>query len=235
MQKELLVPVYFMPGLAVDSSIFEHISLPEDQFEVHFLEWLIPFSKESLAAYAQRVCKYVKHENVVLIGVSFGGALVQEMSQYISVKRVIIISSVKTKYELPSRMRFSARTGVHKILPLWMLDYVDHFEKIAFNKFLKKRAQLYKKYISVTNKKYLTWAINNMVLWDRETPLEGIVHIHGDLDLVFPYKNIKDCITVKGGTHIMILNRYKWFNRHLPEIILTGNLKQAKKNIKERL
>lgn len=151
------------------------------------------------------------------------------MSEYIKVRRLIIISSVKCKDELPRRMKFSARTGAHKLLPISLLDYVDHFEKLAMNDFLKKRARLYRKYLSVRNHKYLNWAIAHMVKWDCERPREDIVHIHGDKDLIFPYKYIGKCITVRGGTHIMIINRFRWFNKNLPEIILTGKLKEKKK------
>ena len=37
-----LIHVYFMPGMAANSSIFEYIKLPEDLFKVHYLEWEIP-------------------------------------------------------------------------------------------------------------------------------------------------------------------------------------------------
>ncbi len=233
MSTKEIIPVYFMPGLAANSAIFENIRLPEDQFEIHMLEWIIPGSDETLQDYAQRMNRYIKHDNIVLIGVSFGGVVVQEMSEYIKVRRLIIISSVKCKDELPRRMKFSAKTGAHKLLPISLLDYVDHFEKLAMNDFLKKRAKLYRKYLSVRNHKYLNWAIEHMVRWNCDKPKEGIVHIHGDKDLIFPHKYIGDCITVKGGTHIMIINRYRWFNKNLPGIILTGKLIEKKNNLKK--
>ena len=46
------IPVYFMPGLAASPTIFENIKLPEDQFEMHFLEWFLPNDKESIESYA---------------------------------------------------------------------------------------------------------------------------------------------------------------------------------------
>ena len=89
------VPVYFMPGLAASSAIFENIKLPEDQFEMYFLEWFLPNEKESITNYASRMIKNIQHENPVLVGVSFGGVLVQEMAKQMKVRKVIIISSVK--------------------------------------------------------------------------------------------------------------------------------------------
>lgn len=89
------IHVYFMPGMAASSTIFERIKLPEEAFEMHMLEWFLPEKNETLQHYARRMANEVKHEEAVLIGVSFGGILVQEMKQFLKPKKVIIISSVK--------------------------------------------------------------------------------------------------------------------------------------------
>ncbi|MFT7428963.1 MAG: hypothetical protein ACI9IZ_001458, partial [Nonlabens sp.] len=39
--------VYLMPGMAASSLIFEHIKLPENDFTLHYLEWIIPHKQES--------------------------------------------------------------------------------------------------------------------------------------------------------------------------------------------
>jgi len=44
-----------MPGMAANPSIFKHIKLPEDEYEMHFLEWFIPEKGETLANYALRM------------------------------------------------------------------------------------------------------------------------------------------------------------------------------------
>ncbi|AVR46674.1 alpha/beta hydrolase [Christiangramia fulva] len=227
-QESQRIPVYFMPGMAADPSIFDNIKLPRNKFEVIRLEWQIPDPDESLQHYAGRMLGFIKHENPVLIGVSFGGVIVQEIGKLIDFKRLIIISSVKCRDELPPRMKFAAKTGIFRILPTSLANHVGHLEKLAFSDFLKKRARLYKQYIGVTNKQYLDWAIKNMVKWDCEKPDKRVIHIHGDKDEVFPIKYIKDAIIVKEGTHIMIVNRFRWFNEHLPELIISGKLKKKK-------
>jgi len=219
-----IVHVYFVPGLAANPSIFEHIKLPEDQFQIHWLEWLIPESNESLKDYALRMNSFIEYDNIVLIGVSFGGIVVQEMSKYLNLQRLIIISSVKSRAELPRRMRYASNKGLVKFIPTSLLNHIDQFERFAFGDFLKKRANLYKKYLSIRDVSYIDWSIKNMINWDCKTPIPGIVHIHGDEDLVFPYKYINGCIPVKGGTHIMVVNRFRWFNKNLPSIILTGKI-----------
>ncbi|MFL1011205.1 alpha/beta hydrolase [Flavisericum labens] len=215
-----LIHVYFMPGMAASPKIFEFIKLPEDQFKMHFLEWHIPLDNELLSDYAVRMCKKVKHSNVVLIGVSFGGVLVQEMDKCIHAKKLIIISSIKSVDELPKRMVLAKATGAYKIVPTQLASKIDVLEKYTFGKTIEKRIKLYKKYLSVNNDQYLSWAIKNMVCWEQMEYRKDLVHIHGDNDPVFPIKNIKKCMVIKGGTHIMVINKYKWFNENLPRIIL---------------
>lgn len=213
--------VYFMPGMAANAKIFEYIKLPEDRFQIHLLEWIMPTKEESIASYAMRMTLKIEHSNPVLIGVSFGGVIVQEMAKQISCRKLIIISSVKSKAELPRKMRIAKITRAYKLLPTQFVSDFEAFANYAFGDTIKKRVNLYKKYLSVSDKKYLDWAIHNMVCWEQEKVIPNIIHINGDKDPVFPIKNISNSIVVKGGTHIMIINKYKWFNENLPKLILS--------------
>ena len=67
---------------------------------------------------------------------------------------------------------------------------------------------------------YLDWSIDRIVNWQQKEPLPRTIHIHGDIDPVFPIQYIKNAVVVKNGTHIMIINRYKWFNENLNSLIL---------------
>ena len=49
--------------------------------------------------------------------------------------------------------------------------------------------------------------------------IKGVIHLHGDKDIVFPIKNIKDCHLIEGGTHIMLLNKGRVISQKLIEII----------------
>jgi len=219
MEKDI-IHVYFMPGMAANPSIFEFIKFPENQFELHFLEWIIPDIDETLQFYTKRMLAKIKHQNPVLIGVSFGGILVQEMSKFIKYKKLIVISSVKSKEELPKRLKVLKVTNAYKILPTQLIANIDLLAKYAFGTNVTKRLELYQKYLSVRDKTYLDWAIKQIIFWDQESPIPDAIYIHGDSDTVFPHSCQGNCIIVKGGTHIMIINKYKWFNKNLPELIL---------------
>jgi pimeloyl-ACP methyl ester carboxylesterase len=204
------IPIYFVPGLGAGPEIFEYLNLPEDKFELHFMEWLIPeTSAESLQHYARRMTKMVKSESPVLIGVSFGGLLVQEMSKLIPTRKTILISSLKTSKELPNRLKLLRILGLYKLFPTKRISRIDDFSRYSFHQTVRKKAELYNRYMSVRNEKYLNWAIKTVLHWKEVDEFPDIVHIHGTRDEIFPIKHIGDCIPVEGGTHAMIITRAK--------------------------
>lgn len=215
------IPIYFMPGLAASPAIFENIRLSPDTFECFYLEWLLPIKNEPLAAYALRLTKNIKHDNPVLIGVSFGGVIVQELAKIIKVRKVIIISSVRCNAEFPRRMRFAKKTHVYVLFPTRLMQEIGWFAKMfVSNNALTRRLKLYDKFMAVRDKKYLDWAFKTIINWDRAEPDTNVIHINGDADEVFPPKYLKDFIPVAGGTHVMIITKAKWLNEHLPGLIL---------------
>ena len=211
--------VYLMPGMAASPSIFNNLRLSEDFFDLIPLQWRIPEPGENLKDYAEIMCQQVKHKNPVLLGVSFGGMLVQEMAKLIPVKKVILVSTVKSHKELPNRMLFAKYTKVHKLLPTGIINNVELLAKYAFGETVTKRLHLYEQYLDVRDKRYIDWAIDTIVKWEQEHPPKNLIHIHGEKDAVFPIQKIKNCISVKNGTHTMIIHRAKWFNEHLPTLI----------------
>ena len=208
-----------MPGMAANPSIFEFIELPKNDYTIHYLEWQLPAARETIQDYAFRMTQFITHDDIVLLGVSFGGVLVQEMAKHIKVRKLIIVSSVKSKHELPRRMKLSRKLKLYKILPTRLVEDIDTLAKYAFGKSIKDRVALYQKYLSMSDRHYLSWAVEQMVCWDQEEAPNDIIHIHGDADGVFPIRYIKNAIRIEGGTHIMILTRAKWFNKNLLQLI----------------
>lgn len=210
--------IYFVPGMAAGPEIFRNIKLPDENYRIEVLEWLIPSKDESLQDYAKRMAARVKEPNAILIGVSFGGVVVQEMEKFLTLKKLIIISSVKTRSELPKRMRIAGFTKAYKLIPTSVILSAEDLTKFSIGPKSKKRLRLYQEYLNVRDKNYLDWALQKMVTWDRLTEVKGVVHIQGDRDTVFPIKYIKKSIVIPGGTHIMILNRGREISNKLLEL-----------------
>ncbi len=216
---ETKIHVYFVPGLAAGKEIFKNIRLPEDRFSVHYLDWIIPEKKEPIAAYARRMAEFVTEPQAILAGVSFGGVVAQEMAPFLNLRKLIIISSVKATSEMPFRLKFARKTGLYRLIPTRLMLSSDDLTKFAIGPRSKKRLQLYQAFLNIRDHRYLNWAIRNMVCWNRKTPDEDVVHIHGDSDIIFPIKHIENCRIVEGGTHIMLLDKGSKVSRKIIEAI----------------
>ncbi len=216
-----------MPGMSASPDIFEYIRLPKEQYTTHLLSWIKPKAREPIEQYAQRMCQYIQQKEVVLIGVSLGGVVVQEMAKLISTKRLILISTVKSKFELPRSMRMGQKTKLYRILPTSLVKHFKKINTLPIGRHLKKRLKLYERYVGPIDKYYLDWAIEQLLNWSQQDPPMQCIHIHGTRDHIFPIKNIKHCIRVNNGTHLMIINRYAWFNQHLPSLIEKGALQAS--------
>ena len=223
MKKRIRMPkthIYFVPGLAANNKIFEHIQLDNRKYECHFLEWEIPLSKnESIEDYAQRMCNKITHKSPVLIGVSFGGIMVQEMSKIIPTKKIIIISSVKSNLEFPNRLKLAATTKAYKLFPAKFIENLDSYIDYFLGDYQQKKIEAYKKYMSVRNATYLHWAIHTVMHWKQIKPLANISHIHGNNDGVFPSKHIRNFIKIDDGTHAMILTKGKRISTEIDKIL----------------
>ena len=211
--------IYLMPGMAASPKIFEHLQFPP-HYNVHLLDWITPEKNESLAHYASRIAEEITTPYPILLGVSFGGIIMQEVAKQLpNYEKIVVISSVKTQHELPKKMLLARYTSLHKLLPTSAISNLEFWKRFSFSEVISKRLALYEKYIGMRSPAYLDWSIDKIVNWQQEAPLPRTLHIHGDKDPVFPIQYIKNAVVVTNGTHIMIINRYKWFNEKLIPLI----------------
>lgn len=214
------IPIYLFPGMSSTSLIFERLEWDTSRFELHFLEWLPCEKNENLLDYTQKYIPFVQQNNPILVGVSFGGIIAQELSKLIPVEKVIIISSVRSNKEFPKRFKWAKYTGLYKLIPTHGVEFFLRMVERYGNDKQKKRVALYNRYLSIRDPHYLNWCIRTVLTWEQKDELDDVVHIHGTNDEVFPFKNLRNAIEVPGGTHAMIIVKYKWFNQHLEKIIL---------------
>ena len=213
-------PIYLVPGLAAGPEIFENLELDKNKYELHYLKWNRPLAlEEDIDNYACRLSDEIKHKNPVLIGVSFGGIMVQEMAKFVNPQKIIIISSVKNKSELPKKFKMARFTKIYKLFPTKVVANFEDYAQYFLGKSLKKRADLYKKYLSIRSEKYLKWAIYNVLKWEQKDITQNVTHIHGTKDHVFPIKNINSCINIEGGNHVMIITKAKKISKIIDEIL----------------
>jgi len=72
--------VYFISGLGADERVFQFLDLSE--IEHRFIKWNVPQKNESLPSYCKRLTEQINvQQEVILIGISFGGMIAQEITK----------------------------------------------------------------------------------------------------------------------------------------------------------
>lgn len=197
--------LYIISGLGADERVFQKLDF--EGYSVHFLHWLIPEKGETLKDYARRMAAQIPVPEPVIIGMSFGGIMATEISKQIEVGKIIIISSVKTRSELPPYFKIAGRLRFHRLIPIRLFTWPNPITNWLFGTEGKEENKLLAAVIKDTNLVYLKWAIEEILLWKNNSAAPDLVHIHGTNDRLLPYRHITDAISIDGGGHLMILNR----------------------------
>lgn len=201
--------VYLLPGLGLSPAIYGQLEL---EAEVHHLQWLNPEKREKLADYAARLAKGIDTSSgkVILIGHSFGGITMQEISKIVPTQKVIIISSIKSHKEKPATLSFWL-----KLFPVYKMGG----KKIILNSFKSwgtahgydtpQTKAIFKNSVQELSNYYFKWATQQVCQWKKEGNYPApIAHIHGTKDKTFPFRKIKNLdYIVKNGSHVMLYNK----------------------------
>ncbi len=197
-----------MPGMGALPDIFKHLKITP-QYRVKYLRWVSPHAGETLEQYTARMIKEqisAEDKNPVLAGMSFGGILVHEMSRQMPVKALIFLSTVKTHREFPPWFALGRLLRYDRWAPFGLLQRPEKLKAFVPFKVLRKRLELYEKYLGIRDTYYFHWAVRQILFWKGEKPSLPYVHIHGDQDRIFPGKFLIPPVEwVRGGTHLAVM------------------------------
>lgn len=114
--------VYILSGLGADERVFRYLDFKD--LDVAFVKWIKPLANETITRYTQRISEQIKCKNPVLIGLSFGGIIATELAKIIPVKQLILISSLKTRTEIPFIYRLAGQLRLHQLIPYSFLKKI---------------------------------------------------------------------------------------------------------------
>lgn len=210
--------IHCISGLGADEKAFAGLNIPG--FQQKHIPWLEPLNGESIGDYAIRMSGGVTEPAPILLGLSFGGMIAIEMSKLIPVKKVILISSIKTVDEMPRWMRIAGFCKLNKIIPIKPYRFLEPIQNRRLGLQSAEEIAMVKKYREETSLTYLGWAVNQILNWDNTWLPSKIYHIHGDKDQIFPINKIRPTHVVNGGSHFMIVNRAADVSKLLCEILV---------------
>lgn len=207
--------IYLLSGLGADKSVFEYLDLKA--FRTHPIAWLAPKKDETVPEYAGRLIGQIKTKKPILIGVSFGGILAIEIGKQIEAERIIIISSIKCKTDLPRPLRIAGFLKINKLIPADALNKPNGILFWFFGVQTDHDKNLLSDIVKRTDPGFLDWGISSITRWDNNICPDNVVHIHGTDDRIFPLQ--EPDYTIDGGGHFMIVNRCKEISRILLKLL----------------
>ena len=209
--------IYCISGLGADERAFSHLVM--EGYNVICLPWLTPLSKETITGYATRMRQGITTENPVLMGLSFGGMMSIEIAKQLPVEKLILISSVKSRREMPWWMKLSGILKLNRVVPLRSFKITEPIQNYFIGVTNQEDRQMVADYRKNASQVYINWAVNEVLRWHNDKLPERLFHVHGDNDKIFPIQNLKPTHVIKGGGHLMIMNKAPEINTALKEIL----------------
>lgn len=197
--------IYVLSGLGIDQRVFGNIDFGESN--VIFIDWKEPLKNESIESYAERIAQSITTEAPILIGLSFGGILGIEIAKIRPVRKLILISSAKTRNELPLLFRLAGKLKLNKFFPNTILKHKNFITSWLFGIESTSDGELFRKILKDVDPKFLSWAVNAVLNWQNNYIPKNCFHIHGSKDRILPVKNMQTDIIIKDGGHFMTVNR----------------------------
>ncbi len=200
--------LYCISGLGADETVFSNLDL--SFANPVFIKWIKPLPEENLSDYALRLKqKYIHEKEPLLLGLSLGGMIAVEIAKTIPGAKVIIISSAKTKDEIPFYWKMLRYMPVHKLLSSTLIQQTTGIQQFFLGANSCRNKVYTKNAIRKADLSFYKWAIGAIVSWNNKTVPSNITHIHGTGDKLLPYKFVDATVSVAEGGHLMIIENAK--------------------------
>ena len=203
--------IYLIPGLGFDARMFRNLNLDK---EVEKINWIDPSKNETIQSYAKRLSNKIdiNESNIVLIGHSFGGIMCQEIASFISIKKIILVSSIKDRSENPFHFKILKPIRLYKLFSKELTVKTINFWGSTYDYVSKSEKELVKDMVNNHSNHYLQWALKQLSIWKkpRSRTATNLIHIHGELDKTFPITLINKLdYIIKDSGHFMIYKKSK--------------------------
>ncbi|MGM0580577.1 MAG: alpha/beta fold hydrolase [Bacteroidota bacterium] len=211
--------IYLFPGQGSDERLFDSLEFKNNTNIVH-IKYPVPKKRSSLAEYAIRLSNQIDtSQQYILIGVSLGGMIISELHDFLNPEKAIIISSAKSRSELPFRYRFQKVVPIYKIVPSKLMLAGAKFLQPIVEPDRNTNKATFKSMLSSKNPLYMKRTVEMIIKWEKENAQENIIHIHGTKDRTIPIRNIKPTNIIEGGSHMMTLTQPSPINEILSEYL----------------
>ncbi len=207
--------VYFISGMGASCNVFDGLQLP-NQYQKCYIEWKLQEQNETLENYTKRMMTDIDTtQPFILVGYSFGGVIIQEMSKYIAPQKTILLASIKNENQKPFSYSIGKTIRIEKLIKPWLFN--DNLISWFFNRFVyktEKKINL-KEFLPQLNASYMRWAIHTILHWRPTIKIQKLYQIHGTKDHTIPYIRINrtyignhiDLFTIENAGHLLVFEK----------------------------
>lgn len=197
---------YLFSGLGADHRAFQGLEFPG---EIRHISWVRPLPNESITGYAERIAAQITASSPILVGLSFGGMMAMEVSKYVQAEHVILISSAKSRAEIPRYYRWLGGLSLHQLMSDSQITKTNRWLYWLFGAETPEDRSLLADILADTDPTFFRWAVNGIATWNNNVVPANTIHIHGTADRILPYRFVKANHVIPGGSHFMVVNRAK--------------------------
>ena len=196
-----MLNLYFISGLGADEKAFARIKL-RDVNVIH-IPWITPHKKESLNSYVQRLSKAIDTKQpFIIIALSFGGIIANELNKIISPQKTILISSVTHHHQFPSFYQLGKY--IIPLLPHSFFKQTNFFINYLFGA-KGKNKQVLDKIFKANDPLFVKWCVLQLLDWKQTTTIENLTSIHGTNDKIIPFHPCD--YSIDKGSHFMVYTK----------------------------
>jgi pimeloyl-ACP methyl ester carboxylesterase len=211
--------VYLFPGQGSDERIFSKIKF-DSTFRVVYISYPVPEKGATMTEYAHQLSSQIDTSGkYIFIGVSMGGMICSELSDFLKPEKIIIISSAKSYYELPFLYRFQKVLPLYNIVPKALIKLGAQVLQPIVESDRKKNEDVFKNMLKNKTSIYYKRTVKMIINWNRKESNNKIIHIHGTSDHTIPIRNVNANYRIDKGSHMMTLTRGNELNLIIQSIL----------------
>jgi pimeloyl-ACP methyl ester carboxylesterase len=214
--------IYVLSGLGADKRVFQRINF--GNHKVIFVDWIAIQDGENIKGYAQRIAEIIKAPQPILIGISFGGIVAKEIASLIEIDKLVLLSTIENRDELPLMLKILASLKVDRLIPSFILKAHSFIADYFFGVDTPANSEILKSILKDTDPALLKWSLRQIALWEAPGKSKAIskITIHGTHDKILPMNLAKEYnYKIKGAGHFLTLTHYLKINEILKHELLT--------------
>jgi len=209
--------IVLFPGLGGDEQLFSQLHFSEKTF---FIEYPAPDEKMTWEKFCSLTAEKIPADDAyVFIGVSFGGLIAQTLAGEFPVKKVILLSSLKTPEELPFRLRIFKYAPLYQWLSEKKLRQLIHTLSLSLTRKNQTEASYFLYRLQQTDIHMIRKGIEWTLFWKVRPSAIPVLQIHGNRDLLFPVERVHPDFIVQGGQHFFMMTHYEALNKILQNVL----------------